>query len=133
MTRDVPTTLQRSGRGGRSLTGEAIFLLMYEPWAKSINLAAAEVDTTSDPDHPNIPKLTIHSTKQAHTGVAMLKIVQFEQECLRQLFATYLKDTMSHGMYLRCTLSCILMPYDPQHSTSQLSGVAIDTLDPNFD
>ena len=73
---------------------------MYEPWAKSIDLAAVKVDTVSDPDHPNIPKLTVHSTKQARTGVAMLKIIQLKQECLRQLFATYLKDTTFNGMYL---------------------------------
>ena len=133
ITRDVPTTLQRGGRGGRSPTGKAIFLLMYEPWAKSINLATVEVDTSSNPDHPNIPKLTVHSTKQARTGVAMLWIVQLEKECLRKSFATYLKDTTFDGMYMRCTHACMLIAYDPQHCTSRLNGVVIDTLDRGFD
>lgn len=97
ITREVPTALQRGGRGGRSPTGQAIFLLMYEPWVKSINLAAVEVDTATDPDHPNIPKLTTHSTKQGRTGVAMIKIVQSEQECLRKLYAAYLKDETHEG------------------------------------
>ena len=99
ITREVPTTLQRGGRGGRSPTGEAIFLIMYEPWVKSIDLTAVEVDTSSDPDHPNIPKLTIHSSKQGRTGVAMIKIIQSEQECLRALYAAYLKDETEDGMY----------------------------------
>lgn len=72
---------------------------MYEPWVKSIDLATIEVDTSSDPDHPNIPKLTKHSTKQGRTGVAMIKIVQLEHECLRKLFATYLKDNTADGTY----------------------------------
>ena len=72
---------------------------MYEPWVKSIDLATIEVDTSSDLDHPNIPKLTKHSTKQGRTGVAMIKIVQLEHECLCKLFATYLKDNTADGTY----------------------------------
>ena len=56
---------------------------MYEPWVKSIDLSTIEVDTVSDPDHPNVPKLTNQSMKQARTGVAIIKIIQLEQECLR--------------------------------------------------
>ena len=98
ITRDVPTALQRGGRGGRNSTGEALFLIMYEPWAKTIDLSAVDFDTVSDPDHPNVPKLTTHSTKQARTGVAMVKIIQ-QTECLRKLFATYLNDKAPDGMY----------------------------------
>ena len=87
----------------------------------------------SDPDHPNIPKLTVHSIKQARTSVAMLKIIQLKQECLHQLFATYLKDMTFNGMYLQFALSCMLTAYDPQHCTSRLNGVEIDTLDLGFD
>jgi hypothetical protein len=108
ITRDVPTALQRGGRGGRNPTGKAIFLIMYEPWVKSIDLAAVEGDTASDPDHPNVPKLTAQSTKQARTGVAMIKIIQLEQECLRQLFASYLNDTAFDGMYQCSSCSCML-------------------------
>ena len=56
--------------------GEAIFLIMYEPWVKTIDLGAVRVEAASDPDHPNVLKLTTHSTNQARTGVAMLKIIQ---------------------------------------------------------
>ena len=66
---------------------------------KSIDLAAVKVDTALDPDHPNIPKLTSHSTKQGRTGIAMIKIIQLEQECLRRLFAAYLNDETCNGMY----------------------------------
>ena len=92
-----------------------------------------KVDTVSDPDHPNIPKLTVHSIKQARTSVAMLKIIQLKQECLRQLFATYLKNMTFNGMYLQFAFSCMLMAYDPQHCTSQPNGVEINTLDLGFD
>ena len=67
---------------------------MYELWAKSIDLAAVKVDTVSDPDHPNIPKLTVHSIKQARTSVAMLKIIQLTVSrnacvnCLRLILRT---------------------------------------------
>jgi ERCC4-related helicase len=101
ITQDVPTALQRGGRGGRSSIGEAIFLIMYEPWVKTIDIETVRVETVSDPDHPNVPKLTIHSTKQARTGVAMIKVVQKTEECLRKLFATYLNDQTPDGIYLR--------------------------------
>ncbi|KAH9011631.1 II DNA helicase [Lactarius pseudohatsudake] len=106
ITREVPTALQRGGRGGRRPTGAAIFLLMYEPWVKSIDPAAVEVDTASDPDHPNVPKLTVHSTKQARTGIAMIKIIQREQECLRQLFADYLNDTSLDALHFTTGWCC---------------------------
>ena len=99
ITREVPTALQQGGQGGHSPTGKAIFLLMYEPWVKLIDLAAIEVDTATDPDHPTIPKLTTRSTKQGRTGIAMIKIIQLEQTCIRQLFAAYLKDETCDGKY----------------------------------
>ncbi|KAF8266826.1 P-loop containing nucleoside triphosphate hydrolase protein [Lactarius quietus] len=92
ITCDVPTTLQRCGRAGRSPMGKAIFLLMYEPWVMKINCNAVEAEAVSDPDHPNVPKLTQHSKKQARTGVAMIKVVQLKQKCLCQMFAAYLDD-----------------------------------------
>jgi hypothetical protein len=101
ITHNVPTTLQQGGQGGSSPTSQAIFLLMYKPWVKTIDLAAVEVDAALDPDHPNVPKLTIHSTKKAQTGITMLKIIQLEKKCLQKLFATYLRDTAPDGMYPR--------------------------------
>ncbi len=87
---------------------------MYKPWVKTIDLATAklEVDTVSDLDHPNFPKLAPHSTKQARTSIAMIKITQSENECLRQLFAAYLKDTAANGTYLCCIGLSMLILHD---------------------
>jgi hypothetical protein len=74
---------------------------MYEPWVKKIDYSTVKAKAVSDPDHPNVPKLAQHSTKQARTGVAMVKIVQLELQCLRWLFSAYLDDTACNGMYLR--------------------------------
>ncbi|KAH9176717.1 hypothetical protein EDB89DRAFT_2123586 [Lactarius sanguifluus] len=81
-------------------TGETIFLIIYEPWVKTIDLEAVNVETASDPDHPNVPTLTINSTKQAHTGITMTKTIQ-KTECLRRLFVTYLNDQAPNGTYAR--------------------------------
>ena len=77
---DVLTTLQQAGWGDHSPTSKAIFLPMYEPWVKLIDLSTIEANMVSNPDHPNIPKLTKYSTKEEHTGIAMIQIVQLEQD-----------------------------------------------------
>ena len=64
----------------------------------SIDLTTIEVDTISDPDHPTVPKLSDHPTKKERTGVAMIKIIQSEDKCLRKLYASFLKDRASDGM-----------------------------------
>jgi len=43
---------------------------MYEPWALNIDLSIINFNV-SDPDHPNVEKLTKISTKQARTGIVM--------------------------------------------------------------
>ncbi|KAF8272466.1 hypothetical protein EI94DRAFT_1796088 [Lactarius quietus] len=121
ITREVLTALQRGGRGGRSPTDEAIFLLMYEPWVKSIDLAAVEVDTVSDPDHPTVPQLTDNLTKQERSGVAMIKTIQLEHECLRKLYATYLKDTAHDGT------DVVIDTFDPISTGTISSGVVSST------
>lgn len=97
LARDVPTTLQRGGRGGRNSFKEALFLIMYESWAMTIDLDTAAIDFTSDPDHPNVTKLSIHSTKQQRTGGAILTIIQSVEVCLRSMFAEYLADISLDG------------------------------------
>ena len=74
---------------------------MYEPWVKTTDLGAVRVEAVSDPDHPNVSKLTTDSTKHARTGVAILKINQQTEQCLQQQFATYLNDQAPDGMYPR--------------------------------
>lgn len=102
ITRDVPSTLQRAGRGGRNATGLAVFLMMYEPWVLDIDLSASGVEesvSALDPDYPHSGKLTKYSTKQQRTGRAMVSIVQ-STTCIRKMFAEYLKDQSIEGMVI---------------------------------
>jgi len=93
--RDVPTALRRGGRSGRSKTGQAIFLIMYEPWVMDVDLSVVDF-TVSDPDHPIVMKLSKTSNKQERTGMAMIKIIQ-SKGCLRNAYAQYLEDTSPDG------------------------------------
>lgn len=93
--RDVPTTLQRGGRGGRTKSAQALFLIMYEPWLSKIDLSTISF-SISDPDHPNVEQLCKNSTKQARTGIAIIKILQ-STHCLRKMFVDYLGDEASDG------------------------------------
>ncbi|KAF9555907.1 hypothetical protein CPC08DRAFT_642227 [Agrocybe pediades] len=99
ITRDVPTTLQRGGRGGRTASVKAIFLIMYEPWVMNIELTDDPVQYTSDPDYPNGGELGKHSTKNARTGTAMVKLIQSTETCIRKFWAEYLNDTSPAGMF----------------------------------
>ena len=54
--------------------------------------------TITDPDHPNTGTLDKHSTKQARTGIAMIKIVQ-SADCVRGMFADYLGDKALDGTW----------------------------------
>lgn len=94
--REVPTTLQRGGRGGRSSLTEALFLIMFESWLLPITLDEVNIDFVTDPDHPNVSQLTIRSTKQERTGGAIITILQSDI-CLRILFAKYLADVSLDG------------------------------------
>ncbi|KAF8811263.1 P-loop containing nucleoside triphosphate hydrolase protein [Phlegmacium glaucopus] len=86
ISRDVPTTSQRGGRGGRG-SKDALFLIMYEPWVDQIDLSEINFSADLDPDHPN-----------AWLGLAMIKIIQLDEVCLRLLFAVYLKDQSFEGL-----------------------------------
>jgi hypothetical protein len=69
---------------------------MYESWVKNIDLSTIQF-TATDPDHPNVEKLGKNSTKQARTGIAMIKIVQSADDCLRGMFTDYLGDKALDG------------------------------------
>ena len=71
---------------------------MYEPWVTNIDLSTITF-TPTDPDHPNIEKIGKNSTKQARTGIAMIKIVQSVDECLRGMYADYLGDKAPDGTW----------------------------------
>lgn len=96
ITRDVPSTLQRGGRGGRSPSSQAIFLIMYEPWVLDIDLTATP-NESGDPDLPNSGKLTKNSTKNQRTGHAMINLIQSKESCIRNFFAQYLADESPEG------------------------------------
>jgi hypothetical protein len=69
---------------------------MYEPWVMNIDLSTIKFAFT-DPDHPNVEKLGKNSTKQARTGIAMIKIVQSVDDCFRGMCADYLGDKAPDG------------------------------------
>ena len=61
---------------------------MYEPWVKKINLSAINFPFT-DHGHPNIEKLGKNSTKQACTGITMIKIIQSVDVCFSGMYTYY--------------------------------------------
>lgn len=90
--RDIPNLWQRGGRSGRDQTSPALFLIMYESRAKSVELPddAAEA---ADPDAPIHQPLKKHSTKQERTGMASLRLVKLgPADCIRLFVAVYLND-----------------------------------------
>ena len=97
ISRDVPTTLQRGGRSGRG-SKDALFLIMYESWVDKIDLLEILFNHDLDPDHPNVKELSQHSNKRAQLGLAMIKIIQLDETCLRLLFAVYLSDQSLQGL-----------------------------------
>ena len=70
---------------------------MHEPWVQKIDCSVVDVDTLTDPDQPIVSKLSVHSTKQDRTGIAMIMIIQQDKKCLRELFANYLQDKSVDG------------------------------------
>jgi superfamily II DNA helicase RecQ len=108
--RDVPTTLQRGGRGGRTKSARAIYLIMYEPWVTKIDLSTIAV-SSSDPDHPIVEKLSKTSSKQERTGIAMVKIIQ-STECPRKMFADYPGDKTPDGTILFLIISNLVPNFD---------------------
>jgi hypothetical protein len=101
MCRDVPNFVQRGGRGGRSTSISAIFLLLYEPWALTAELSdpSSSTDSSQDIDDPDRPlrAITKSSKKPERTGLAMYRLVQ-SSVCIRKIFADYLSDQTSTGM-----------------------------------
>ena len=84
---NVPTALQRGGRAGRDCEGYGIVIMMYEPWAMEKNLQQPQIDPLlpgTDPDRP-LCLLTDRSKRPDRVGLAMLKILQDKETCLRRL------------------------------------------------
>jgi len=83
---------------------------MYEPWVLDIDLSTIE-ENGSDPDFPNAGKLTKYSTKFARTGVAMIRVVQSKELCIRGFWADYLKDESVTGEQAEFFFSSFYCPY----------------------
>ena len=94
MSRDLPNTLQRCGRGGRAPSSSALFLVLYKPWAATADLSSLTQDL-DDPDQP-LQVLTKTSKKPDRTGVAMYRLIQ-SSTCIRRIFADYLHDQTPTG------------------------------------
>jgi len=71
----------------------------------NIDLSAIKFDVT-DPDHPNVEKLGKNSTKQARTGIAMIKIIQSADGCFRGMFADYLGDRTLDALHFTTPWCC---------------------------
>ncbi|KAF8968077.1 hypothetical protein BDZ97DRAFT_1800730 [Flammula alnicola] len=100
----------------------ALFLIMYETWAMFLDLNTVNVDLESDPDHPNVTKLAIHSTKKDRTGVGMLTIIQRTDLCLRLLFANYLVDTSLDALRFTSLACCDRHPGTGFHVRRYFKG-----------
>ena len=94
LCRDVPNGIQHGGRGGRSTSTPALFLILYEPWAMTADLSSFTNDL-DDPDQPLQP-ITKTSKKPERTGVAMYRLIQ-SRLCVRYFFAKYLHDETPTG------------------------------------
>lgn len=98
MCRDIPNLVQRGGRCGRTTSSSALFLILYEPWAKSESTGLSSLaQDLDDPDQP-LQTLTKTSKKPERTGVAMYRLIQ-SSDCIRRFFANYLRDGTSTGEF----------------------------------
>lgn len=82
---------------------------MYEPWVKDIDLTAVSALATVDPDHPNVTTLSLHATKRDRTGVAMIRIIQMEEVCIRQMFGDYVLDQSLQGALISLLFKRLLL------------------------
>ena len=96
MCKDIPNLVQRGGLGGHSTSTFAIFLILYEPWAMTLDLTLSTHDL-DDPDQP-LQAITKTSKKPERTGMAMYQLIQ-SPSCIRQFLASYLSDGTSTGMH----------------------------------
>jgi len=100
---NMPSMLQRCGRGGRSSSIESTFVLMHEEKAVTIPIPStpeALLRFKDDPDSPiGGPTLSSDATKFDRTGCSIYRCIQPEEgnECLRKYFAAYLNDTSPDG------------------------------------
>ncbi|RXW21997.1 hypothetical protein EST38_g3859 [Candolleomyces aberdarensis] len=105
ISREMTITQQRGGRCGRDGVTPSIHLIMFEPWAKTIDLTAAlkEQENSNeilDPDRPICGKLPVKAKKRERTGVSMLRLVQHPEICIRKTFTRSNDDESDDGQLL---------------------------------
>lgn len=93
---DIPDGLQRAGRVVRRFGFGGLFVILYEPWALTIDPAEFEGGNPQDPDRPR-GLLKANSSKIERAGLSPIQLVQ-NTSCRRQFFATYLGDVSPNGM-----------------------------------
>jgi superfamily II DNA helicase RecQ len=106
---DETKTIQCGGRGGRNRDDKSIFLIMYEPWVKELDIS--KIPNKELQDSPDCPFSTVHKkspTKQEHTSVQCIKTIQ-SRLCIRRNWALYLNDETPEGFSLFMPLSLQLL------------------------
>jgi len=86
---DVSSWWQHGGRAGHNPEITALYLTLYEPWVRQVNLPDLK-DQIEDPDWP-VFRLKKNSTKRERAGIASIHLMQ-SNDCIRQITATYFDD-----------------------------------------
>jgi superfamily II DNA/RNA helicase len=99
---DQCDNIQRGGRTGRDLNDWGLFLMMFEDWVDEVDISevpAEELD--EDPDRPFELTYKKYPTKLERTGIHSIQTLQSSNKnCLRKIFAEYLNDSTSTGMFI---------------------------------
>ncbi|KAF8995196.1 P-loop containing nucleoside triphosphate hydrolase protein [Cyathus striatus] len=104
--REMTMALQRAGHCGHDGITLAIFVLMFESWAKKVDLStvledeklADNVQRSLDPDCPLCGEIMEKTKKQDRTGISILKLIQNSGACLREIYAKYNNDTSDNAL-----------------------------------
>ncbi|KAK1217591.1 hypothetical protein PQX77_019760 [Marasmius sp. AFHP31] len=95
---DIPLTAadagQRRGRALRKLSKHGLFLILYEPWVRSLLLEEFEENQATfndDPDRPRA-KLDEKSNVRDCAAYSMAWLLNDDTLCIRKFFKDYLED-----------------------------------------
>jgi superfamily II DNA helicase RecQ len=95
---DGTRLIQRGGRGGRNPEDRSLFLIMYEPWVKDLDLTTVPpAELEDDPDRPFTLSSSKRQPKSERTGCFCIHVVQ-STSCIRSTFARYLDDPSPEGL-----------------------------------
>ena len=116
--------LQRGGRGGCTSSINALFLIMYKPWALTTDLSKLPVDL-SDLDQP-LQAITKVSKKPERSRMAMYQRIQ-SGSCIRAFSAGYLGDKTPTCMWWPASPLATSCAHPQQHRL-WIAFVALTTL-----